>query len=257
VKTLKEKVLACENICGTHIALNYPGITEVFGYLGFDFIWIDSEHSPLSCEDILNHLTFAHAAGTPGIVRAGMHDRNQVKRILEMGPDGIIFPMVNTPEEADNAMKMCLYPPKGNRGFGPLRAARYGLRDMDEYIRNTENEVCRFIQIETKQAVKNLPEIVKNPYIDGFIFGPCDLSGSIGELNQVFGENNISLIKEAIGILKAAKKTIGVSTGSADPEVIRFWHDLGINMISSGVDYGYLIHGASDNLKNIRKIQAE
>ena len=129
--------------------------------------------------------------------------------------------------------------------------------DANEYIKKSDEQLCRFIQIETITAVKNLPEIVKNPYIDGYIFGPCDLSGSIGELNNIFGEHTIALIKEAIAILKENKKCIGVSTGSDDPKIVQFWHDLGINMISSGVDYDYMWRAAQRNLQNIRKIQGE
>ena len=191
------------------------------------------------------------------IVRVPMHDRNFVKKVLEMGVDGIIFPMVNTPEEAEQDISYVMYPPHGVRGFGPLGAVHWGMDDANEYIKKSDEQLCRFIQIETITAVKNLPEIVKNPYIDGYIFGPCDLSGSIGELNNVFGEHTIALIKEAIAILKENKKCIGVSTGSDDPKIVQFWHDLGINMISSGVDYDYMWRAAQRNLQNIRKIQEE
>ena len=78
------------------------------------------------------------------------------------------------------------------------------------------------IQIESETAVKNLPEIVKKTWIDGFVFGPCDMSGSIGELNKVLGENTQKLIREAVEIIKAAGKSIGVSTASDDPQVLKF-----------------------------------
>lgn len=254
-KKLYEKVRACDNICGTHMALNCPQTTEILGSLGFDFIWVDTEHTSAGYQDLYYHIKGAQAAGTPVIVRVPMHDRNFVKKVLEMGVDGIIFPMVDTPEEAARDMSYVMYPPEGIRGFGPLGAVRWGLDDLDEYIKTSNERLCRFIQIETITAVKNLPEIVKNPYIDGYIFGPCDLSGSIGELNQVFGEHNVALIKEAIAILKANHKCIGVSTGSDDPKILQFWHDLGINMISTGVDYAYMMKAAMANLKNIREIQ--
>ncbi len=255
VGNLKEKVLARENICGTHVMLNAPDIPEVFGGLGFDFLWIDMEHAAMDCESLLRHLNSARAAGTQVIVRVPRNDWTYTKRVLEMGPDGIIFPMIGSRTEADAAMSACLYPPRGTRGFGPMRAVQYGRRDIDDYIRNTDRELCRFIQIESETAVRNLPEIVKNPDIDGYIFGPCDLSGSIGELNNVLGERTQALIREGIAVLKAAGKCIGVSTGSTDPAVIEHWHDLGINMISSGIDYGYLLRGAQRNLENLRRIQ--
>lgn len=246
-----------EQICGTHMALNCPQTTEILGQIGFDFIWVDTEHTAASFQDLYYHVKGAQHAGTPVIVRVPMHDRNFVKKVLEMGVDGIIFPMVNTPEEAKQDISYVMYPPHGVRGFGPLGAVHWGMDDADAYIKKSDEQLCRFIQIETITAVKNLPEIVKNPYIDGYIFGPCDLSGSIGELNNVFGEHTIALIKEAIAILKENKKCIGVSTGSDDPKIVQFWHDLGINMISSGVDYDYMWRAAQRNLQNIRKIQGE
>ncbi|MBQ7822406.1 MAG: aldolase [Clostridia bacterium] len=253
----KKKVLACENICGTHIEMNDAVIAELLGSAGFDFVWIDTEHAPIDYSTLLLQIGAVQAAGSKAIVRTAMNDFNHTKRILEMGPDGIVFPMINTPEEADAAMCSCMYPPLGDRGFGPQRAVKYGLVSMDEYIQNVDNCFCRFIQIETEKAVKNLPEIVKNPYIDGYIFGPCDLSGSIGRLNDVFGPETTALIKEAISIVKAAGKTIGVSTGSEDPKVLQYWHDLGINMISTGADYSYILNSAIRNRENIRKIQGK
>ncbi|MBE6612779.1 MAG: aldolase [Ruminococcaceae bacterium] len=256
-QSFKEKVLACEYLCGTHAALPDVVLAEIMASTGFDFVWIDTEHSPLNYEALLLQIGAVQSAGAAAVVRLSMDDRNHTKRVLEMGPDGVVFPMINTPEEADAAMRSCMYPPEGIRGFGPMRATRYGLVDEKEYIRTANERLCRFIQIETEEAVKNLPEIIKNPYIDGYIFGPCDLSGSIGRLGDVFGEETTALIRESIAILKAAGKCIGVSTGSTDPKVIRYWKELGINLISSGTDYRYLLDACLENCKNIRGVFAE
>ena len=243
-----------ENLIGTHVSMTDSMVTEIYGKLGYDFIWIDTEHSELSYTNLRNHITAVHAGGTPVIVRTTMNDYNHTKKIMEMGPDGILFPMINTPQEAQRAMEFCMYPPQGIRGFGPLRAVNYGIDNMEEYIARANQKTCRFIQIETLKAVKNLPEIVKNPYVDGCFFGPCDLSGSVGELNRVFEESTQTLIREAISILRGAGKPIGVSTGSTDPEVTGFWHRLGINIISTGTDYDYIVQGARANLAAMKQI---
>ena len=227
-------------------------VSEVMGSIGFDFIWIDSEHSENSYTSIRNHITAVNAGGTPAIVRVARNDYNHMKRILEMGPQGIVVPMVNTPEEAEDAMRFCSYPPYGVRGFGPLRAVQYGLNDTDAYIADCEKVFSRFIQIETATAVKNLPQIVRNPHIDGYFFGPCDLSGSIGELGKIYGEHTQQYIRQAIAILRDAGKPIGVSLGTTDPEQIAFWRDLGINIISTGTEYDYILRGAAQNLQNVR-----
>lgn len=233
-----------------------PIVSEILGRLGYDFIWIDGEHSENTIGSLHRHISAVNAGGTPAIVRVQMNDYNFTKKVMELGPDGVIFPMINTPEEAENAMKFCMYPPEGNRGFGPLRACNFGIDNMDDYIAAANRDTCRFIQIESATAVENLPQIIKNPYIDGYFFGPCDLSGSVGELNAVFGENTQVLIRRAIAILKAAGKPIGVSTGSTDPKVTGFWHDMGINIISSGTDYDYILRGAGENLANLRSVMS-
>ena len=243
---LKKKLRNCEFVVGTHTQLTDISITELFGYVGFDFVWIDSEHSANDYYILGNHIIAAKAGGTNSLARIPWNDPVMAKKVLEMGPTGIIFPVVNTPEELDKAMKSTLYPPLGNRGFGPIRAVKYGLDDANEYIKEKSLDMVRCVQLESYIAVDNLEEMAKNPYVDCFIFGPCDLSGSIGELNQVFGKNTQDLIKRAITILKKAGKSIGVSTGSQDPAVLKAWYDLGINFISAGADFMYIANGARE-----------
>ncbi|MCI8852982.1 MAG: aldolase [Lachnospiraceae bacterium] len=255
MKKLKQKLRDRERICGMHVCLTEPSISEMCGGLGYDFLWIDTEHTAIDYQTLLYHLMGAKAGGTETLVRIPWNDPIMAKRVLEMGPDGIIIPTVNTAEELDAAMRATLYPPYGIRGFGPIRAVRYGLEDANTYIEASREDMVRCVQIESKQAVENLRDMAKNPYVDCFIFGPCDLSGSIGELNQVFQEHTSSLIDEAVSILKEAGKSIGISTGSSDPEVLTYWHEKGINVISAGSDYVHIMEGAQRELKTIREIQ--
>ena len=251
VLNLKEKLH--QNIVGTHISMTNSMVSEIFGRLGYDYIWIDSEHSENNYTSIRNHITAVNAGGTPAIVRVSQNDFNHVKRILEMGPQGIVFPMVNSVKDAEDAVRFSTYPPIGIRGFGPLRAVNYGIDDMSEFIRTADRNLCRFIQIESVQAIDNLEEIIKIDMIDGYIFGPCDLSGTLGELGNIYGEKTQNCIKKAIEILKKHNKTIGISLGTTDKNELQFWHDLGINMISSGTDYDYIMRGARENLRNFRE----
>jgi len=254
---LKQKLRNCEPVAAMHVNLTDPCISELCGSLGFDFLWIDTEHTVIDYPVLQTHLMAAKASGTDTIVRIPWNDPIMAKKVLEMGPTGIIFPMVNTAEELDHAMKCSLYPPLGNRGFGPMRAVRYGLDDINEYITKTSVDMIRCVQIESVIAVKNLPEMLKNPYVDCFIFGACDLSGSIGELNRVFDKNTSDLIDEAVAVLKAAGKSIGISTGSSEPEVIRYWYKKGINVISAGTDYLHILNGSRMVLDTIRRVQSK
>ena len=129
---LKEKMQKCEPIAGVHVSLGDACISELLSNVGFDFLWIDTEHTAIDYQILQNHLIAARAGGTSTLVRIPWNDRIMAKRVLEMGPTGIIFPMINTAEEAEFAMKSCLYPPYGIRGFGPIRAVYYGQENNDE-----------------------------------------------------------------------------------------------------------------------------
>lgn len=250
---LKEKLMQGRCLAGTHVILNEPCITEIISNLSFDFVWIDTEHSAIDYRMLQLHLIAARAGGTPAVVRVPWNDPVLVKRVLEQGPEGIVFPMINNADEARRAMESCLYPPLGTRGFGPLRAVKYGLESADDYIAEGHRQLCRFIQIETEECVGNLDEILDNPYIDGLIVGACDLSGSIGQLNQVFGERTTRLIDQAVEIAGKRGKPIGISTGADDYETIRYWKDRGMQIISAGMDYGSVLKGAQGVLDHIRK----
>ena len=254
MNTLKEKLRNREKIAGAHVILTDPCIAEMISDLGYDFIWIDTEHSAIDYSILQRHLIGARAGGTPAVVRVPWNDPILVKRVLEQGPDGIVFPVINTAEEAKKAMESCLYPPEGTRGFGPVRAIQYGFWDADGYIKKGHKELCRLIQLESEKGVENLDEILENPYIDGVIIGACDLSGSVGELNQVFGEKTLALIDRAIRTASQHEVSIGISTGATDRKTLEFWYKRGMNILSSGMDYSYILAGAGNTLSAIRDI---
>lgn len=254
INEIKTKLKAGKKIFGSHISMGETYVADIYGMMGYDFVWIDTEHSCIDYEKLLNCITVLKAHKTPAIVRVQMNNFNHTKRVLEMGPDGIIFPYVETAEYADECMKSTLYPPLGTRGSGPLRAVRYGLDAMDDYVNNQRENLCRFIQIESKKGVENLPEIIKNPYIDGYIFGPFDMSGSIGQLGNVYGEDNMALIKKSIQMLKKQGKFIGVSMTSTNENEQRFWYELGVDMVSSGADFDYIMRESKKNAEQMRRV---
>ena len=250
---LKEKILNKENAMGMHINLNDIAVGTIAGRAGYDFIWIDMEHSYLSHENLLNLIVAIHATGTDVIVRAPQDDLTTTKKILEMGPDGIIFPMIRNPEDAKRLISYTVYPPDGIRGFGPWNAIDYGFDDVNEYVKEHKNKMCRFIQIEHIDAVNCLDELLKIDYIDGFIIGPMDLSGSMGCLGDCFSDEVSSVIKDVVNRVKAAGKYIGLSTGDVSESNIKHWHDLGIQMLSAGADFDFLRIGAISTRETLQK----
>ena len=157
---LREKIKNGEKTCGTLVSLTDPALCEIMGVVGYDYIWIDMEHTYMSYKEVLCHLNAARSAGAASVVRLPQNDLTVTKKILEMGPEGIIFPMMRTPEEVREMIGATLYPPLGTRGFGPMRAIRYGETDCKKYTDEESLELCLFMQIEHIDCVENLEEIV-------------------------------------------------------------------------------------------------
>lgn len=249
-KRLKEGAL----LIGSHVSLIDSSIIEIIGHAGYDYVWIDTEHSTIDYQTLQAHIIAAKAAGIASIVRVPWNEPYLAKRVLEIGPDGIIFPMINSADEAKQAMDTCIYPPNGKRGFGPVRAIQYGHQQVDDYISESSDSFCRFIQIEHKSAIDNLDQILQVPYIDGLIIGPCDLSASIGELNCIYGEKTSIMIDEIVKKAKAALMPIGLSTGATGEMDIQYWKDKGIQFLSAGGDYHFLTIMADEVEKRLRKL---
>ena len=236
---LRERINKHEKLCGTLVSLSDPALCEILGSIGYDYLWIDMEHTYMSCKEVLCHLNAAKSVGTPAIVRVPQHDLTATKKIMDMGPDGIVFPMVRSAKEAEELVAMTLYPPFGTRGFGPLRAIGYNADKSGEYVEQNNNGVCRFIQIEHADCVAELESIVQNPYIDGYIFGPNDLSASVGEIGCVFDDNTTALLNRAIDILRQNGKYVGLAGGHR-PETIRQWASFDIDMLTVGADWNFI-----------------
>ena len=251
---LKKRIKNKEKLVGMYVQLSDISIARIAGLAGYDFVWVDTEHSYMSTETLLGHIIAIKATGTPVIVRAPQDDLTATKRILEMGVDGIIFPMVRSKEEADRVIASTLYPPFGDRGFGPMNAIDYGLKNVSEFIKANREELCRFIQIEHKDTVDALDEIMKNEYIDGYVLGPNDLSGSYGMLGNVFCDEMTATIKGVVDKLHENGKYVAIASGGYSENVIAHWSSFGADMLSAGADFDFIRDGAVNNRKNLEKI---
>ena len=245
---IKEKIIARHSTVGVHLNLRDPIVTQILASVGYDFLFVDMEHMPLSCEDVYHHLLAARSEGCAVFVRVPVNDLTCTKRVLEMGIDGIIFPMVRDAEHARELLSWTLYPPYGKRGCGPRGAVRYGLSDEAQYYREGHLQLCRFVQIELESAALDAENIASIPYLDGCVLGMHDLSGSINRLGEVFCEENLALANRAIDAFRAAGKTVGVATYATDEQTLKKYRDMGINMISSGADYEFIMKGAKATL---------
>jgi 2-dehydro-3-deoxyglucarate aldolase/4-hydroxy-2-oxoheptanedioate aldolase len=250
----KKRLRRGEKLFGTHISLSDFLVTEMAGNHGLDYVWIDTEHSAIDYQEVNMHILAAQAKGLAAIVRVPQTEAFLAKRILEMGPDGIAFPMVGTPGLAKNAMDFSMYPPKGIRGFSPARAWDFGTMGLDQYLSTIDDSLCRLLVIELKEAVDNLEEILKVPYIDGLVIGPMDLSGSIGELGDIRGENTVKLMKAIVEKAGAAKMPVGTGIGSTKTEDIKFFLDLGLQFMAAGGDSHFINNGCRELAATFRNV---
>jgi 2-keto-3-deoxy-L-rhamnonate aldolase RhmA len=236
----------CKTI-GGHVFLTDPSITEAMAMYGYDFIWIDAEHGPFDKHNLQMHVMAANSGGAAAFVRVAENNPAVIKPVLEMGIDGIIIPMILTEKDARNAIKACLYPPEGIRGFGPRRANRYGQIPIETYLDDAPASFLKILQIEHIQAVEDIEAILAVQGVDAIIIGPNDLSASIGLLGDIMHPEVLSLGRKIIASAKIARIPVGVSIGP-DEKTIQTWMDLNPDFISVGDDISFLQQGVNRTL---------
>lgn len=178
-KQMKEKSV----LMGTIISMPVPQSAEIMAAAGFDWVLIDMEHSALSLEDVHNLL---NGGGDKliSIVRVPGNDEIWIKRVLDLGCDGILVPMVNSGEEAARAVAAALYPPAGKRSVGVGRAHAYG-PGFSSYVAEANQKLIVMLQVEHIEAVRNIDAIVSTEGISAVFIGPYDLSASMGLPGEV------------------------------------------------------------------------
>lgn len=251
---LREKLNSGKTAIGSHISLADSTVTEIMGDVGFDYLWIDTEHTSFSLDDLRNHLIAARATGVSPIVRVPEVSQVKAKPVLEMGPEGIIFPQVNTYEQALEAVAACRYPPKGNRGWGPRRAMHFGV-DMtaQEYI-DQSNDVLTILQFENIAAYRDLDKILSIEGLDVILLGPCDLASSMGYIGDWFNPEVEKVVDDLFVRTHKAGKKIGVSYGLCDSETMKRYEKRGVDMISIAAETDFIVKGSKELLSTMKDV---
>lgn len=252
--TFQEKVRARIPLWGAHVHFADVVPTEIFSALGYDYIWVDMEHTTLTPEQVHHHILAARNEGVACVVRVPVHDLTITKRIMEIGPDGIVFPMVKNAEEARELISWTMYPPLGARGCGPKAAVRYGIDNEPEFYKNGHIKTCRFIQIERVSAAEETEQIAAIPGVDGCILGLLDLSGSRNALGDMYSTDNLSYAIKVAKAMEKHGKTAGISTGSTDTETLTMLKNIGLNMISAGADFEYIVKLGRETKERMERI---
>ena len=159
------------------LSISHTFTAEIMARQGFDALCVDMQHGTSELNDVLPMLQAISQTETVPIVRVAWNDPAAIMKALDLGAYGIIVPLVNTAEEAAQAVAACRYPPVGMRSSGPVRAMHYGGAD---YFNHANDEIIVMAMIETKEGIENLDAICATPGLDAVYIGPADLSYALG-----------------------------------------------------------------------------
>lgn len=190
---IKKRLKKGDITIGSWITLGHPAIAEIMAKAGFDWLVVDLEHSVITIREAEEVIRVIDLCGVEPLVRLSSNNSVQIKRVMDAGAHGVVVPMVNSAEEAEEAVRAVYYPPKGKRGVGLARAQGYGA-SFEDYKEWLHSEPLIIVQVEHIHAVENLEDILSVEDIDGFIVGPYDLSASLG----IPGDFRHSLMQEAM-----------------------------------------------------------
>lgn len=220
---------------GLWSSLCSPIVSEIISQSGFDWILVDTEHSPNEPPDVLAQLQALKGGTATPIVRPAWNDAVLLKRLLDIGAQAVLVPFVQNAEEAAKAVAACRYPPAGIRGITTSgRGSHYGR--VPDYLKRADGEICVLVQVETGEALGQLEAIASVDGVDGVFIGPADLSASLGHIGNPGHPEVQAAIQDAVNRLTALGKPAGILTPSeADARRYIEW---GYRFVAVGSDLG-------------------
>jgi 4-hydroxy-2-oxoheptanedioate aldolase len=222
---------------------------EIIGDSGFDWILLDTEHSPNEIPDLLGQLQAMQGGPTTPIIRPAWNDAVLIKRCLDIGAQSLLLPYVQNAEEARAAVAATRYPPHGIRGVSvAARASRYGR--TPGYLGKANDEICVLVQVETRSALGELEAIAEIEGVDGVFIGPSDLAASLGHLGNPQHPEVQKAIKDAVDRLTKVGKPAGMLTGNE--EEAKRYIDWGYKFVAVGADVGLLAKNADALCKRFK-----
>ena len=209
----RRRLKASEPSIGTWLSLPSPEAAEYVSRLGFDWLVVDAEHNPIDIRTLAQMFAAVAASATAPMVRIPWNSPENFKRVLDAGVWGMVVPMVNSREEAEQAVAAARYYPEGNRSVGGGRFPMSFNAGAEEYFRNANEEILVVLQIEHIRGVENADAILSVPGVDACFIGPNDLAASMGLGLGVPLESDLPPLMEAIEEIKNACLRHGVAPG--------------------------------------------
>lgn len=208
--TLRDALRNNKAVSGCTISLNAPELVEICGIVGFDFVFLDAEHGPLSEREVQTMIMAADAVGMASLVRVPANDPSVILRFMDVGASGIFVPDIEGREEALRAISAVKYVPLGTRGLSSPRSAWYGQKmGLGEYTRYANEKSVVICQIESEKGVEKAEEILSLDLLDGVLIGTTDLSNSLGVAGQRDNPAVNRAVAHVIEKARAAGKAYG------------------------------------------------
>jgi 2-keto-3-deoxy-L-rhamnonate aldolase RhmA len=234
---------------GPWLSIPHPMVVEMLAQTGPDFLLIDGEHAPIAPQTLPLLLPAADQQDLPVIYRVAWNRIELIKAALDSGVSGLMVPMVNSAAEAAEAIAAAKYPPMGKRGMGAWRASNY-YSDDGAYVARANKGTLMVLQIETKEAIRDVEAIAAVPGIDALFIGPADLSQSLGLASS---EPKPELRKAYAQVMKAAQRN-GIAAGIdvVSPDYAQIYREIGFTLMTFGADSGFMIEAGKASIKNFR-----
>jgi len=239
---------------GTWISSASPIVAEAMGHAGFDWGLVDMEHAPLDMMGVVHLLQALSGTKMLPVVRVPWNDAVMVKRVLDAGAATVMFPFVQTDDEARRAVAATRYPPEGVRGMAGLsRATRFGT--TPNYFRTANQNIGVIVQIETPQAIEQIDAIAAVDGVDALFIGPADLSAAMGHIGELTHPAVVGLMNSAVQRCKAAAKPVG--TLGASPEAVAQYRAIGFDFVAVSSDIGFMMRSAQAAIASLRTRDTE
>lgn len=224
---------------GTFTHMQSTTVIECLGFTGLDYVVIDLEHSPVTAEGANQYVLAAKRAGLAPFVRVNEISRSAILKMLDIGAEAVIVPLVETLKQAEDLVQYAKYAPLGSRGFCPTRDGGWGYAehatgDIEEYMRICNRETLLIIQCETAGCLAHIEKITAMNGVDGILIGPFDLSIALGKPAKFDDPDVKAAFNHILQSCKAAEKMCMIFAGSA--EAARQFYLEGYDSIAVGLD---------------------
>ena len=229
-QSLKEgrQTIGCWLTQGTAIA------AEIAATADFDWLLIDTEHSPNDVPSVLAQLQAIAGYDAAAAVRPHIAETHIIKQILDLGCQTLIVPMVESAAQAEMLVKSMRYPPNGIRGVGGAGARATGFSSHADYLTTADNEMCLVVQIETKAGLDALDDILTVDGVDAVFIGPSDLSANLGHIGNIGAPEVVKAVETALDKIAASDKASGIM--ALDPAAAKGYLARGVDFVAVSID---------------------